>query len=153
MWSNPPAAVDALRTMLVACASAISAGLVTAAVHYPDAAAGSDDASTRDTLPRAILAETAHTRRRYAEAGVAGLPGGSLSISLQVDTDPGTLETLARSLADELIAQSTGLPLVSVDVGLCSDPTPGQRAAVDGDATTLAKFRTITLAVEWGLSA
>lgn len=153
VWSNPPTAVSELRTMLVACTSMAAAGLVQARFHYPSAAITSDsDAVTPDTSPLVVLAEEDHRRQRYAE-GARGLPGGTLTATIHYDTDPGTLETLGRSCADELLllGMSQGLPIVDVQIGLASEPTGGARAA-DENKTT-AQTSAITLTITYGLTA
>jgi hypothetical protein len=150
-WTNPPAAITQMRTMLLACASVTAAGIVSAKIHYPSAAIESDDATTPDALPICVLAEIAHGRQRYAE-GAAGLPSGRISAVLTVDTDAGTLEILARAIADELMLASLsgGLPIRNIDTELCSDPTEGQRAADEDD--TGAKHRSIEITVDYGLT-
>jgi hypothetical protein len=150
-WISPPSAVDTMRTMLLASSSFTGAGFISASVHYPAAAIETDDATAVDTLPVCVLAEESQERTRYAE-GARGLPGGVLSIVLHSDTDAGTLETLARNIVDDLIltGQSTGLPIRGGRVGLCSDPTEGQRAADVTD--TNSTFRSISISIEYGLT-
>ncbi len=150
--TNAPASVTALSAMLAACSSATTAGMTAANHWYPFAVAESDDTTTPTPLPRMILGSDAHTRQRYAE-GAYGLPQGQLTIVLQVDADVGTIETLARNIADDLeyLSQTTGLPNDRCQVGTPADPAAGQRAADETD--TSAKFATITIAVDYGLTA
>ena len=150
--TNPPPAVTALRDMIIACASAIAAGIVTARVWYPAAVAESDDATASAAMPRVILGEESYTRNRYAE-GARGLPQGTLTAVIQNDTDVGTLETLARALCDDLefLSHSQGLANVRCNVGLAAEPDAGQRAADETD--TSAQFASISIAVEYGLSS
>lgn len=151
-WTNPPTAVTEMRTMLLASSSFTGAGFASGNVHYPAAALDSVNSSTADTLPVCVLAEEAQERTRYAE-GARGLPTGTIAIVLYVDTDTGTLEALARSILDDLLllGQSQGLPIRSGSVGLCSDATSAQLAADETD--TQAKHRSITITVDYGLTA
>jgi hypothetical protein len=150
--TNPPPAVTALRDMLLACSSVTGATIATANIYYPSAVAESDDATTPAAMPRMVLGEESNTRTRYAE-GARGLPQGALTAVLQNDADVGTLETLARSICDdlELLSHSQGLANVRATVGLASEPDAGQRAADETD--TSAKFASITIAIEYGLNA
>jgi len=152
-WANPPDVIVELRAMLIACAGAVSAGLVSGNVHFPYAVAESDDATSADAMPRAVLSETSHSRTRYAEMGTAALPNGQLIVTIDAEgSDVGQTEQLGRTIAAELAAQSTGLPITGTSVGLCSEESAGRRAA---DATTgdaKAAYRTITITVDWGLS-
>lgn len=152
--TNPPAAVTALRDMLLSCSSVTGAGIDTDKIWYPSAVAESDDATTPDPLPRIVLGEDAYTRNRYAE-GARGLPQGTLTVVLNVDTDAGTIETLARSISDdlELLSHSSGLANVSCQTGLAAEPEPSQRAADDTTGDTSAKFCTIVITVNYGLNA
>lgn len=148
-WSNPPDAVSELRTMILACAEASAASIVTGSIHYP-AANLAPDAGSADAFPVVVLAETSHTRTRYAEAGVTPLPGGTLTMTMHRDTDAGTLEKSARAFAAQLPAV-IGLPISSVVVGLCSDPTEGQIAGDEEASSSL--YRSITLEITYGLGA
>lgn len=144
-----PPAIGAFRDMMVACASAVSFGLVQARFHYPKVSMHGAGAGTR---PLCILDEMDSTRERYAEPGVLGNPRGVLTATIHAESTISTLEDLARSLCSELLAQSTGLPLRSANAGRASDPTPGQRAADATTADNLSDIREITITVEWGLS-
>lgn len=150
--TNPPPAVTALRDMLLACSSVTGAGMSTGDLYYPSAVAEADDATTPAAMPRMILGEDSYSRTRYAE-GARGLPTGNLSAVLQNDTDVGTLETLARAIADdlELLSHSQGLANVRCNVGLASEPDAAQRAAEETDDSS--RFASITITVEYGLNA
>jgi hypothetical protein len=152
--TNPPPAITALSAMLAACSSATTAGMTAANHWYPSAVAESDDTTTATPLPRMILGEESYTRNRYAE-GARGIPQGSLTIVLHVDTDVGTIEVLARAIADDLeyLSQTTGLPNVRCQTGLAAEPDPGQRAADETTGDTSAKFTSITITADYGLTA
>jgi hypothetical protein len=146
--ANPPPAVTAARDMLLACASLTAAGVTTSSIHYPTAAIA-PDAGTPDGLPCVLLAETSSTRNKYAEIGVAGLPGGTLTATIYASLTAGEIETLGRAVAAELLQQSTGLPLTDVSADLCSDPETGN----DAEAVTLpaASHRAMTITINYGL--
>lgn len=150
--TNPPPAVTAMHDMLLLCSSVTGAGIGTSNIWYPAAVAESDDATSPATMPRIILGETDYTKNRYAE-GARGLPQGSLSVVLQNDTDAGTLETLARSICDDLeyLSQSSGLANLRCSTTLASEPDSAQRAA--DETETSAKFASITITAEYGLTA
>jgi hypothetical protein len=149
-WSNPPDAVDALSTMLLACSSFTGAGFTSANIHYPAAAIEVDDGGgSKDALPICLLAETTNSRTPYAEIGVAGLPSGELTAVLYVDTDAGTLEKLARAICKEL-GTVVGLPNLNASAGMCSNPTKGARAA-DADDHAQASHRAIEITITYGL--
>lgn len=152
--TNPPPAVTALRDMLLACSSVTGAGVTTDTIWYPSAVAESDDATAASALPRIIIGEETFTRSRYAE-GARGIPGGTLGIVVHADTDVGTIETLARSIADdlELLSHSQGLANVRCTVGLAAEPDNAQRAADDTTGDTSSKFSAITIAADYGLTA
>lgn len=151
---NPPPAVTAIRDMLLACSSITGAGITTTSIWYPTAVAESDDATPVDALPRIIVAEDSFTRVRYAE-GARGLPTGSLSIVLCVDTDAGTLETLGRAVCGDLefLSQTQGLANLTASVGMASDPDAAQIAADDTTGDTASRFCTITITASYGLNA
>jgi len=144
-----PPAIGAFRDMVVACASAVSFGLVQARFHYPLIDMNTSGSAT---MPCCLLDESGSQRERYAEAGVLGNPSGTLTATIHSDSSISTLEELARSLCSELLGQSTGLPLRSATAGRSSNQTPGQRAADDTTADAKAGFRSIMITVEWGLS-
>lgn len=150
-WTTPvPDALTAARTMLVACASAVTAGLAEARFHYPTATMNGASADTRILC---VLDQVALSRDRYAEGGVLGNPSGTITATIYSDDATiSTLESLAEDLCSELLAQSTGLPIRSAVPGRASDPTPGQRAAEQTTADNTAQFRAITVTIEWGLS-
>ncbi|MEY2653898.1 MAG: hypothetical protein RLZZ524_926 [Pseudomonadota bacterium] len=150
-WSNPTPAVSALRDMLAASSSFTGAGYSSGACHYPNAAI-SPDQGAADALPLALLAETTARRTRFAESGVAALPGGTLAVTLYADTDAGSIETTARAILADLLAQATGLPITSGEVGLCSDPE-AREYADDDSASNQSAHRTITITLTYGLGA
>ncbi len=149
-WTNPPDAVTQMRTMLLACSSVTGAGFTSPSIHYPAVALETTNATAADALPAIAISEDQHTRTRYAE-GARGLPGGTISVSLYMATDAGTLEALARAIADELelLGMSTGLPIRSAEAELCSDPSEPEVAA--GETQTQAAHRKITIVVQYGL--
>jgi hypothetical protein len=145
-WSNPPAAVDALRTQMLACASATAAGLISARYHFPSYPVQSE------TLPAVLLSEDAQARTPFCEVGVQGIPSGSMTATIYADTDAGTLEILAKAIADEL-HQTIGLPFRNIAVGIASDPAPAARAEDNNSGSSNSKYRTITLVIDYGLNA
>lgn len=153
-WDNPPAAVSALRDMIVACASAVSAGLVQANFHYPTLALGSDDTTTPDARPMCVIAEDDSHRTPYAEPGVAGLPGGLLFATLYSDDlSTGEIEELADNIVNELLLSVSGLPNISASRQRASEPTPGQLAADDTAGNSTAAYSGITISITYGLRA
>ena len=74
---------------------------------------------------------------------------------IQADTDVGTIETLARSVADdlELLSHSSGLPNVKCQVGLAAEPGSEQIAADQITGYTTAQFASIEITVSFGLTA
>lgn len=151
MWTTPvPAAIAALRDMVVGCASAVSFGLAQGRFHYPKVTMHGSNAATR---PHAELDEVDHVRTRYSEQGVAGNPSGTLICTIHADSTVPAMEELARNICNELLAQSTGLPLRGANAGRASDPTPAARAADQTTGDTAAEFISITITIEWGLTA
>jgi hypothetical protein len=150
--TSPPAAVTAIRDMLLACASVTGAGIDTNRIWYPFAVAESDDATSAAAMPRIVLGEESYTRNRYAE-GARGLAAGTLTIVLQNDADVGTLETLARTICDELelLSHSQGLANLRCNTALAAQPDAQQLAADETD--TASKFGSITITAEYGLTA
>lgn len=156
VWTAPPQVVIDFRDMLLLCASGVAAGLTTGKYHFPSAAATSQDATTPDPLPYAVLAEVAHDRSRYAEMGVLGLPSGHLLAILHVNTSAGALEALGRAICSELMTQSVGLPIRLATCALAADPLPGQLAVATSSGIpdqTGATFRAININVDWGLTS
>lgn len=148
--SPVPDAIAAARDMIVACASAVTAGLSSGRFHYPTIALTGTSADTR---PACILDQLSFSRDRYAEPGVLGNPRGTISATIYSDTSTiSDLESLAEDICSELISQSTGLPIISAVPTRASDPTPAQRAADSTTADNTASFRTVSIIIEWGLS-
>lgn len=143
--TNPPAAVEALRDMLLNCATITTDLLMTTGDLWYPKAAKDPDAGSATSLPFAVLAETDHNRSRYA-AGAGGMPTGSLTCVLYVATeDVGIMEQYARDLADELMILQTGLPITDVNTTLAEEP------ATSAKHTT--PTTSITLEIEWGLTS
>lgn len=143
-WVNAPAIVTQWRDQVVACATVTAAGIVSARAH-------TTLAIQTDTLPAVVMAETAISRERYAE-GAGGLPSGTLTAVFYLPSsaysDAGSVETFARAVVKELLEQPTVIPFREVHSGLCSDPTPGARAAGGN-----SDFRTIDITATYGLRA
>lgn len=147
---SDPDSVTQFKAMLVACASVGSAGIVAGSVYYPSAVIASDDSTAAATKPYAVIGEPQHTRTRYAEMGIAGLPGGTLQAVFHFDAgDIATAEAFARTVCNELETQSTGLPIQSASTELSSEPQAEDLAA-DNTIATAAEV-TVTVTVEWGL--
>lgn len=153
VWSDPPAEVIALRDMLKACPGAAAHGLNSdSRYHYPQASVGTDDATTPDTMPLVLIADTDSEISAVGEIGAGGLVTGTLSATIHADLSIGVLETLARTLRRELLNLSTGLANMRVSCGLCSDISNAHRAAdADGGNHANASARTITITCTYGL--
>ncbi len=151
MWSTPPAAIDSLRTMLLASSSATSAGLTSGHFHYPSADfVGENSGATPDSLPGAVLFQETMRREVYA-AGAAGLAGGTLRVEIYMSGSPGTVETAGQAILADLLANDTGLAIRDGECSVASDPMPGQRAANSTGIVT--SYRCIVLTLNYGLSA
>ncbi len=137
-WEEPPRIVARLRTQLEACPS-WKGGPDN--VHYPTMA----NLGTEELIS-AVLADLSRGQQVYA-AGAGPLHGGSLLVLLYVrgSDSSGYAEQLARDIAGELLAQQTGIPFTSAEVGLCSDPSPAKVAG--GTAV-----RSISITLSWGLT-
>lgn len=94
-------------------------------------------------FPAAQIVSESHAPRRYA-AGAGGLPGGTIRITIHALLGIEALDTLARSVADELTAQQVGLANLEASTNICSDPTPSDRAAGK-------HIRSIDIDCSWGL--
>lgn len=145
---SPPANILQLRTQVVACASAVSNGLVVDNFHHPRAVITSEDGTAADALPLAVLDEPKSTARRFAETA---LPSSKLRLKLYAIMDAPTLEEWARTLKTELVKQAPGLAITGIDVGMCSDPVPGALALTVGG--TPAGVRMIALDLDCGLKS
>ena len=146
-WTNPPPAVDQLRTDLLACTT-FAAVFASNQIHYP-AAVLNPDAGSADTLPICVLSEDSSTPTPVASGGVV-IPGGSLTVTLHVATDAGDLEKLARATIKELMGLVASLPYRGGSTALCSDPTGAQLAQANNSDTT--NFRSIEINLTWGLT-
>lgn len=155
VWSNPPDEVTALRDMLKLCAASTAHGLnADARYHYPQAALGTDDATSLDTMPLVVIADTDSSIAAVGEIGAGGLTTGTLSATIHADLGIGVLETLARTLRTQLMLLSTGLANLRVQCGVCSDPKNAHRAADnDGGNHANSNARTITLTCTYGLES
>lgn len=151
-WDTPtPAAISAMRSMLLACPSLVAAGIDTARVHYPSATPF-DDGEALDPLPLVeIDRERADVQRIAAGGGLTY--SGQLMVTILADLSVAELEDLADAVGKELISQETGLPLGSPSVGRCTDITRGAEAVQDDDTTqpSAIQWRSITLAVPYGM--
>lgn len=109
----------------------------------------------KDGVPGVILAETPHSRERYAE-GAVPLISFSLRADFYLDAaiypDAAYVETFARTIVSQLGAQYYGFAWKSLGTELASDPTPGQRAEAQDDTAPATLFRVITVRAEVGLS-
>lgn len=135
-WTNPSTILTQLRTQLVACAGWANGQN---AVNYPELAA-----LMSGTFPLAVLAERSRTATLFCE-GVAAIPGGELEVIIYATDTIGTLETLGRTILDQLLAQASGIPFRPAECGLSSDPSPAKIAGS-------SDVRSITLKLPWGLS-
>lgn len=137
--TNPPAILTQLATQLAACAS-WPGGAVTN-MWYPKVPWVSA------SLPLGILEEAERTVTTYA-AGAGGLQSGTLKITIHYaqTSDDGTVETLARALLSELLAQDPGIIFRASDCGLSGTFSSAEAATDTGTIATI-----LTLA--YGLTA
>lgn len=152
-WEDPSTEVTALRDMMVLCACAAADGLnATGRYHYPQAALTTDDASSADTMPLVVIADTDSGHNPVGEPGAGSLPAGTLTATIHGRLGIGALDRLARAFRSELLLLSTGLAIQRVDCGVCTDPKNAARAAAeDGGSHTQADARAITLTITYGL--
>jgi hypothetical protein len=138
--------------MLKACPSMISAGLsADSSYYYPASSLG--DSISADAMPVCDITETAHSRTRYAESGVVGLPSGSLRATIRTTAlDIGQSERLGRAVCAELQAIPTGLPNLAATVELCSDPKAGEDAAAADAASPILSVTDIAIEITYGLN-
>jgi hypothetical protein len=149
MWSNPPAAVDSLKTMLQASATVIALS-ATNNIHYPSAdILGENSAATADALPLLVIYQDAARRNKYA-VGAAGLAAGTLRVELCMDSDVGTVEQTGQALLADLLAMDTGLAIQDGECSVASDPLPGERAA--NASSHVTSYRVITITLSYGLT-
>lgn len=123
--TNAPGIVTQLATQLAACAS--WPGGATTNMWYPRVAWASA------VLPLAVLEESDRNAAVYA-SGANGITSGSLKITLHYATssDDGTVETIARTLLDELLAQTPGIIFRTGDCALSGTFTPAEVARGTG---------------------
>lgn len=149
VWaSTVPPAVQGLKDMLQASPTWIS--WTGGGIHYPQAAI-SVEHGTPDSFPIAIIDPGDAKRTKYA-AGAPGLLSGTISLMFFDALDSSDLETRARAILADLLANDVGLALTDGSVSRASDPTPAQIAAKDGGITS-AYYRSITLTLTFGLRA
>lgn len=132
--TDAPAIITQLATQLAACAGWSGES------WYPEV----PDLGSA-TLPAAALSEMNRRYTPYA-AGASGLPSGDLEIKIYSAASIGVLESLGRTIIDQLLAQQSGIPFRPGDCGLCSDQTSGMEAAGDS-------IRSITINLSYGLDA
>lgn len=137
--ASAPAQVSALRSQLNACAAWTAASGLLAQIHYPDL-----DASGSVTLPAAVIAHQSAAGRR-AFLGVDVLPSGTLEIVLFSSTGIGALETLARSIGQQ-ICTDTGL--IGLEVEDITEAIESERAEVVSSA---AQVYEIAITLSYGL--
>lgn len=149
VWATTvPPEVAALKTMiqLAATWTAWAGG----GIHYPQAAITVEH-GTPDPFPIALIDPGENRRTKYA-AGATGLSGGSISIILYDAIESSDIETKARALLADLLANDVGLALTEGSVGRSTDPTPAQIAVKDS-GTASSYFRSITISLSYGLKA
>lgn len=136
--TNAPAIITQLSTQLAACAAWSGS---TGNHWYPSVTYAAA------TLPLAVLDESSRSYSSYA-AGAGGLASGTLRISIHVaqSSDVGTLETLARTLLGQLLAQDPGILFRSGECGLCGEASTAEIAT---DTATYS----IDISLPYGLSA
>ena len=135
---STPDPLPQIRTQLVACAAAVSAGLVEANVHWPDS-------DPDDTFPLAILdIQDQSVDPAFTDVF---LTSGTVTISNFSDGTPGSVRALAHNIAKQICTDTgqEGLRVVSVSSVETEGPPENQEA---GDQIW---FCTITL--DYGLEA
>jgi hypothetical protein len=142
---NPTPIITQLAAQLLLSPTVIAKGFTTDAdIWYPNLSLKAA------TFPALLLVETPQKRTRYAEGALPLISGTLKIIYYEAGTDPGSLENFARSLCIDLGSQYYGICFRDYEVGLCSDPKPGQRAVADGKPN--ADYRQITTTVQYGLT-
>jgi len=144
-WTNPPALLTALRSDLALSASWISAGGAEAQVHYPDI-----DPRTIDNFPAVALVRMPVSYSKYA-VGVKPLPGGTIQMDIyDIDTDVGTLETLADAIAEEICQNPSVVNLEVEEVSEAEGPSEAEQAANSDNPDYKALYK-ITIIFTYGL--
>lgn len=148
--TNAPPEVAAVKVMLEASTTWIA---MSGTIHYPSTSNG--DSASADSPPYCLI-EPSKSSPRVLAPGVV-VPGGSIQVLLtMVDSAGASIEKKARAILDDMATMSTGLPITAVDVGMCSEPNAGARAAQEfSDQNTLGDFnalRTIPMIITYGLS-
>lgn len=114
-FTDAPPTVDQFKTQVLACASFTWGS---GAIHYPECNFESD------STPLVVLDESSQESIQWAY-GAGGLRSGTLRATFHSDSHTvGQMETLARSIGTELMAQYTGFLFRSFNVGLSSQPKP-----------------------------
>jgi hypothetical protein len=150
MYVNAPPEVEAVKNMLASSATWVA---LNGTIHYPSVSSGD---SVSPDAPPTILVEPVKNNPTVLAPNVI-LPGGTLQLQLTlVDSSGADIEKKARAIGDELIALPTGLPIISVELGMCSEPNAGERAAqeysVDNSLGDYNATRTIAIIVTYGLT-
>jgi len=150
MYANAPPEVAAMKVMLEASATWVA---LTGSIHYPSASMG--DSASPDTLPHIVIEPTKNAPKVLAPGVV--VPGGTIQCILtMLDSTGQAIEKTARAICDELAMQPAGLPITSTDVGMCSEPDAGARAAQEySDENSLIQknaIRAIPIIITFGLS-
>jgi hypothetical protein len=151
MYANAPPEVAAMKVMLEATATYIA--LTGASIHYPAVDAGE---SVGKAASPYFLIEPSRKSPTVAAPSVV-FPGGTIQVLMTIaDATGQDIEKKAWQLAEEVAALPVGLPITGYDVGMCSEPTGGDRAAQEyADQNTLAQvnaLRTIPIIFTFGLS-
>lgn len=143
--TNPTPIITQLASQVLLCPTVLAKGFTDLTnLWYPNI-------SLKEVvLPAILLVETPQKRQRYAEGALPLVSGTLKIIYYEAGTNPGSLENFARSLCIDLGNQYYGICFRDYDVGLCSDPKPGQRAVADGKPN--ADYRQITTTVQYGLT-
>jgi hypothetical protein len=153
MYVNPPTSVASLRTMVFACAVVVSAGYAVGQYHFPSAAPLTSDGAAGDAIPLfEVEEEDEDNSNSLAGGGV--LPNGTLSLTFCADMDAGQIVQFCRTLASQLRAMQTGLPITSATAGPASGVTLGAEAAQDspGAPASQIAYRSCTIRITYGLT-
>jgi len=149
--TNAPPEVVALKAMLEASATWVA---MSGTIHYPTTSNG--DSASADAPPYILIEPSKNTPKVLAPGVV--VPGGTIQALLTlVDSSGASIEKKARAILDDIATLPTGLPITGTDVGMCSEPTPGDRAAQEwSDQNTQGDYnalRTIPMIITFGLSS
>jgi len=147
--TNAPPEVAAVKSMLEASTTWVA---MSGTIHYPSTSNG--DSASADSPPYCLI-EPSKSNPKVLAPGVVA-PGGTIQVLLtMVDSAGASIEKKARAILDDLATMNVGLPITGTDVGMCSEPNAGSRAAQEySDQNTLnhyAALRTIPLIITYGL--